>query len=62
MLFDVEPDPEYRTRIEAERCTLQFRDMLRPKAPQARIEELPLFGGSCQGSLLDENLKGEKSR
>lgn len=54
-LFDIEPDPEYQTRIEAERCTLQFRDALRPQMPQARIEELPLFGDSRQGSLLEDS-------
>lgn len=60
VLFDIEPDPEYRARIDAERCTLQFRDALRPQSPQARMEELPLFGGFCQGSLLEDHKGGNR--
>jgi hypothetical protein len=48
-----EADREYQPRLDAERCTLQFKDGLRPKRPQARADELPLFGGEPQGSLFE---------
>lgn len=53
-LCPIDADPEYQTRIEAQRVTLQFAQRLQPHAPQARIEELPLFGGFAQRSLLKE--------
>ena len=47
-----EPDREYETRLDAERVTLQFKDALRHKKPQASVEDLPLFGGERQGEMF----------
>lgn len=47
-----ESDPEYQTRIEAERVTAEFRVSITPQAPQRAIEDLPLFGGERQGELF----------
>ncbi len=47
-----EADREYRSRIDAERCTLQFRHDIAPTRPVESHEDLPLFGGDRQGSLL----------
>lgn len=49
-----EADREYQTRIDADRVTLQFTDMLRPKKPQHAVEDLPLFGGERQQGMFDE--------
>ncbi len=48
-------DPEYRTRIEAARVTLQLQQKSARKADAGKrpIEESPLFGGGpAQGSLF----------
>jgi hypothetical protein len=44
--------PEYRSRIEADRCTWQFSDKIRPEKPQESVESLPLFGGERQKNLF----------
>ena len=46
-------DLEYTTRLDAERCTLQFGDALRPRKPQESPDDLPLFGGERQGSMFE---------
>jgi hypothetical protein len=51
-LIVAEPDREYRTRIDADRATWQFTDALRPRAPQAAVEDLPLFGGERQDEMF----------
>ena len=48
-----EADVEHETRLEAERCTWEFRLALRPQASQQPIDELPLFGGRYQGELFE---------
>lgn len=47
-----EADREYQSRIDAERCTLQFRQAITPTRPVQSHEDLPLFGGDRQGNLL----------
>jgi|SRR5579872_2294775 len=47
-----EADREYQTRIDAQRCTLQFSAAITPTKPVASHDDLPLFGGERQGSLL----------
>jgi hypothetical protein len=47
-----ESDREYSSRIDAERCTLQLKDAIRPTRPQASIEDLPLFGGNRQEEMF----------
>lgn len=47
-----EPDREYATRLDAERCSLQFKDGIRPRKAQAAVDDLPLFGGERQGDLF----------
>jgi hypothetical protein len=46
-------DMEAGSRLEAERCTWEFRSALRPQASQQPIDELPLFGGRYQGGLFE---------
>lgn len=48
-------DPEYQTRIDAERCTLEFSrgKGKRLDVGKEPIENSPLFGGSRQGMLID---------
>lgn len=45
-----EADAEYQTKIDADRCTLQF------SAPLSRVmnnfADAPLFGGNRQGGLF----------
>lgn len=49
-----EADPEYLTRIEAQRCTLQFAQRLgRADRGKLPMDESPLFGGTRQTSLFD---------
>lgn len=43
---------EYKSRIDADRCTWQFKDKIRPQKPQASIEDLPLFGDERQKELF----------
>ena len=43
-------DPEYRTRLEAERVTLQFAAPMNRKPSD--LSESPLFGGPKQGGLF----------
>jgi len=50
--IQAEADQEYSTRIDADRCTWQFTDSLRPRKPQAAVEDLPLFGGERQGEMF----------
>jgi hypothetical protein len=45
-------DPEYQTRIEADRVTAEWRVKLTPTTPQEWVEDLPLFGGERQGGLF----------
>lgn len=45
-------DQEYKTRIDAERVTLEFATSIRPAAPQNAIDDLPLFGGERQEDLF----------
>jgi hypothetical protein len=47
-----EADMEWTSRIDAERVTAEFRVSKTPTAPQAAIEDLPLFGGERQGDLF----------
>ena len=46
-----QPDNEYSTRIDADRCTWQFN------APLSRVindfADAPLFGGDRQGGMFD---------
>jgi hypothetical protein len=48
-------DPEYASRIDAQRVTAEFATSTR-SIDQGRkpITEAPLFGGEAQGSLFDE--------
>ena len=45
-------DPEYETRLDAERVTLEFASKRQPAAPQESLEDLPLFGGDRQQELF----------
>lgn len=45
-------DPEYQTRIEAERVTAQFKNPITPRFAQHAIEDLPLFGGERQQNMF----------
>ena len=45
-------DPEYETRLDAERVTLKFASKRQPAAPQESLEDLPLFGGNRQQELF----------
>lgn len=45
-------DQEYATRLDADRCSLQFKDGIRPRKPQAAVDDLPLFGGDRQQDLF----------
>ena len=45
-------DPEYRARIDAAQVSWQFTDALRPRKPQASVEDLPLFGGERQEEMF----------
>jgi hypothetical protein len=47
-----EADREYTTRIQADQVSWQFTDLLRPRKPQASVEDLPLFGGERQEDLF----------
>lgn len=38
-------DPEWRSRIEADRCTAEFAVPITTAVPQRDHMELPLFGG-----------------
>ena len=53
-LYVAEADPEYKSRIEADQCTWQFSDALRPTVPQQSIDELPLFGCKGQEDLFQK--------
>jgi hypothetical protein len=48
-------DPEWRTRIDAERCTAQFSVKSNRKldAGRAEMADSPLFGGPRQGGLYE---------
>lgn len=48
-------DPEYQTRIDAERCTLEFSRGKGKRLDSGKepIECSPLFGGQRQGMLID---------
>lgn len=48
-------DPEYQTRIDTERCTLEFSRGKGKRLDSGKepIESSPLFGGSRQGMLID---------
>lgn len=52
-------DREYQTRIEAQRCTLEFAQKLsrRLDAGKSPIEESPLFGGRAQADLFTQEAK-----
>jgi len=45
-------DPEYETRLDAERVTLEFATKRRPVKPQDSPEDLPMFGGERQQNLF----------
>lgn len=48
------PDPEYGTRIDADRCTLQFGARgRRLDLGKRSIEDSPLFGGERQSGLFE---------
>lgn len=53
-LLALAADPEHRTRIDAERVTLELKQKSARKADagQRPIAESPLFGGPAQGSLF----------
>lgn len=48
-------DPEYASRLDAERVTLEFaqRSTRRVDASREPIDESPLFGGRKQGGLFE---------
>ncbi len=48
-------DPEYQTRIDAERCTLEFSRGKGKRLDSGKepITDSPLFGGNRQGMLID---------
>lgn len=49
-----EADPEYRARIDARGCTLEFAQRLGPAdCGQLPLADSPLFGGRRQGSLFE---------
>ena len=50
MLLADEPDREYESRIEAQRCTLEISQQSTRR--QVEYEDAPLFGGPRQGSLF----------
>jgi hypothetical protein len=45
-------DPEYLTRIDADRVTAEFRVKITPRIPQESVDELPLFGGKRQKEMF----------
>lgn len=58
MLFDMDDlvvDPEFDSRIDAERCTLEFGKGKGQRLDTGKlpIEDSPLFGGGRQGMLID---------
>jgi hypothetical protein len=47
-----EADTEYESRLDAERVSLEWRAAIRASGKQYGTDDLPLFGGTRQGSLF----------
>jgi len=47
-----EADGEYESRLDAERVSLEWRAAIRASGKQYGTDDLPLFGGTRQGSLF----------
>lgn len=45
-------DPEYSTRLQADRVTAEFASAIQPRKPQEHPGNLPLFGGERQAKLF----------
>jgi hypothetical protein len=52
--LEAQVDPEYSSRIDAERVTLEFaqKSTRRLDSGKEPIEASPLFGGTLQGNLF----------
>jgi hypothetical protein len=53
-MMKAKADPEFQTRLDAERVTLEFatRSRRRLDAGKMPIEESPLFGGAAQWEMF----------